>query len=93
VARESGLEARGCRALLALGFETVKCGKNGLPDRLVITGPCRHIWHEWKQPGGALTPAQKRRIPKMRLRGEIVYIVDTLEAATLSAITHRSPPR
>lgn len=93
MARESGLESRGCRALLALGFETVKCGKNGLPDRLVITGPCRHIWHEWKQPGGVLTPAQKRRIPRMRARGEVVYVVETVEFATSTAFTHRGPPR
>jgi hypothetical protein len=89
VARESGLEARGCRALKALGFETVKCGENGLPDRLVIVGPCRHIWHEWKQPGGVLTPAQKRRIPKMREQGEVVYVIDSIDMAVNSALCHR----
>jgi hypothetical protein len=72
--------------------DTVKCGKNGIPDRLVIVGPCRHVWFEFKQPGGGLTPAQKRRIPKMRSRGEVVHLIDsTSDALTAVAVHLRKP--
>lgn len=89
MALESRIESGACAILKTLGIETVKCGKNGIPDRLVIVGPCRHIWFEFKQPGGSLTPAQKRRIPKMRARGEVVYVVESLLQARDFAMGHR----
>ncbi len=92
MARESGIETRACVTLKASGIETVKCGKNGLPDRFVIVGPCRHVWFEFKQPGGGLTPAQRRRIPKMRARGEVVYIIESVAAAHEAASAHRRGP-
>jgi hypothetical protein len=85
MARESRIEKADVAALEAGGFQTVKCGKGGVPDRLVMIPPpskylahvpSAHVWIEYKQPGGKLTPAQKRRIPKMRERGEAVLIVD-----------------
>ena len=48
------------------------------PAKLVGYVPGAHIWIEYKQPGGDLTPAQKRRIPKMRERGEVVVVVDVV---------------
>ena len=81
--RESAIESGACKALHREGFDTEKCGKNGRPDRLVVTAPGRHIWFEFKQPKGRLTAAQERRIPKMRERGEVVEIV-TSEHEALS---------
>lgn len=59
-----------------------KMGKEGWPDRLILLGQGRHCWFEFKRAKfGSLTPAQKRRLPAMRLRGEHVYIIRSLAQA------------
>jgi hypothetical protein len=78
---ESRLEKKIVKALHEKGFESLKAGKNGWPDRLVIVGPGHHVWLEVKQPGGTLTPAQKRLLPKMADHGEPVYVVESVEEA------------
>lgn len=77
--RESYIETEGLRLLNVDGFEAIKVGLQGWPDRMVITAPGHHEWVEWKQPSGRLTDAQLRRIPKMRAFGEQVHVVDDLE--------------
>jgi hypothetical protein len=98
--RESTIEREDVKALVAGGFDTEKCGRNGRPDRLVLLPlpyalrgylPAPHVWIEYKQPGGSLTPAQKRRIPKMKERGEVVLIVDVAGmGASLAASWQRA---
>jgi hypothetical protein len=78
--RESTLERRGEQLLVEHGLASIKLGKNGWPDRMVFCGPCAHEFVEWKRPGGRLTAAQKRRVPKLRARGEVVYVIDNLAA-------------
>ena len=74
--REDSIEARGVRLIESRGWAQVKVGREGWPDRLVITGPGRHFWWEVKTDEGRLTPAQKRRIPWLRARGETVVVGD-----------------
>lgn len=78
VARESSIERAGQALLREAGYVSEKRGRDGWPDREVFVAPGRHEWVEWKRPGGRLTPAQERRIPKMRARGERVWVVDSL---------------
>lgn len=74
--RESRIEAKGCEELERAGFPTVKLGRVGWPDRQVFVAPGLHVFIEWKQPKGKLTAAQERRIPKLRERGETVFVLD-----------------
>lgn len=76
--REASIELAGQRVLKAAGFISEKRGRNGWPDREVYVAPRYHEWIEWKRPGGTLTPAQERRIPKMRAQGEAVHVIDNL---------------
>ena len=82
---ESRIEKAAVKLLEKHGFLTVKVGQQGWPDRLVILGRDRHFWLEMKQPGGSLTPAQKRRIPRLQAIQETVVIAtsaaEALEAA------------
>ncbi len=78
VIREISLEHAGQRELEAAGYVAEKRGRDGWPDREVYVAPRTHEWIEWKRPGGRLTPAQERRVPKMRERGEVVHVIDDL---------------
>lgn len=79
---EASVEQAAVLALEALGCWCPKFGKQGWPDRLVLLGHGRHVWLEFKrQKFGSLTPAQRRRIPDMRKRGEPVFVVRTVEEA------------
>lgn len=86
--RESYIERRSVKILEDAGYLTMKAGKNGWPDRLVLFRllpafvshrPTQHAWIEFKQPGAPLTKAQIRRIPKLKERGEVVLIIDRPE--------------
>jgi hypothetical protein len=79
VSRESSLERAGQRLLEAEGWEALKVGHEGWPDRLVLMGHGVHAWVEWKAEDGDLTPAQRRRIPRLRANGELVVVADRLE--------------
>lgn len=74
--RESRIEKRGGQLLRREGFESLKLGKDGTPDRIVFLSLNRHFFIEWKTPTGRLTVAQVRRIPKLLARGELVFILD-----------------
>lgn len=85
MARESRIEKEDVRLLEEAGFLTTKHGRGGWPDRLVLLllppallerVPSPHVWIEYKQPGAPYTPAQKRMIPKLKARGEVVLTVD-----------------
>jgi hypothetical protein len=77
MARESHIERTSCG--LMGPWLVIKIGWEGFPDRLVIWAAGRHFWIEFKQPGGTLTKAQERRIPKLRARGEVVFIIDSVD--------------
>lgn len=94
--KESAIERKGCEFLehCVVGnagnpilVRTIKLGDQGWPDRavfvLVVYGPPSFFFMEWKQPGKkkSLTPAQERRIPRLRQRGFPVCIVDSTEEA------------
>lgn len=72
---ELAIEKRSVRLLEKEDIEAIKFGKKGRPDRLILLGGRHHIWYEYKRPDGTLTPAQRRRIPKMLKRGERVFII------------------
>ena len=80
--REDGQERAGRELLEELGWASVKVGVDGWPDRLVITGPGQHIWWEVKVEA-KWTPAQKRRIPWLRARGETVIVGNLVPALRL----------
>lgn len=81
MARESGIERRGCELLQAQGCLTPKLGMDGWPDRLVIWAPGQHFWIEWKNGDGKLTKAQMARIPVLAKAGERVYVCRSPEEA------------
>lgn len=64
---ETTVEAAACVLLERdYGCICVKAGYRGWPDRLVLLGGGRHLWLEFKRPGGgSLTPAQRRVIPML----------------------------
>ncbi len=69
----------------------LKFGLRGWPDRLVLLGDGRHFWLEFKRRKfGSLTPAQRRRIPKLRRRGEPVYVVRTMPEVMQALARERS---
>lgn len=53
-------------------------GKVGAPDRLFVKNG-RHIWVEFKAPGGPLRPTQEREHRRMRRHGMEVYVIDNPE--------------
>lgn len=74
-ARESSTEDRGQKLLEAEGWEVVKVGHKGLPDRQILFGGGLHAWWEAKKDADSpLTPLQERRIPKLRRLGELVIV-------------------
>ena len=51
-------------------------GRAGAPDRFIML-PNRSFWVEVKAPDKKATPAQIREHRRMRLRGQIVHVVDS----------------
>ena len=51
-------------------------GKRGVPDRIVIAGPCCHVFFvELKTPTGRLSPLQRIDHERRKSRGCKVYII------------------
>lgn len=91
MARESSIEVRGCIELHGAGYPTRKLGAQGWPDRIVFLPGRQHCFMEWKQPGGSLTPAQRRRIIALRERGELVAVLDDWRDAVAVASSAHEP--
>lgn len=89
--RESTIENYLCDRVKDLGGEVRKVkwiGRNGAPDRLVMlpfhsrSGPwsaCPTIWVELKATGEKAKPHQKREHERMRLMGQRVVVIDSIE--------------
>lgn len=76
--RESSIEHPCCALLTQYGWEVVKVGHTGYPDRIAIKRRfC--VWLEFKTADGRLTAAQKRRIPKLEKKGQIVVVIDSVD--------------
>src|SRR5574341_219270 len=79
--KERTIEQAAVRKLRVEGLEALKVGDQGWPDRLVLLGAGRHVWIEFKAPGGRLRPAQKRRIEALIAKRETVLTVESAEGA------------
>jgi len=64
----------GClvRKLSGLGFAA-------WPDRLFILPNGRHVYIEFKRPGGKLSPGQSAMVDDLARRGIEVFVVDDVE--------------
>jgi len=69
----------------------IKVGYKGWPDRLVLIGPQRVLWFEFKQPGGRVAPIQKIRHKELRSFGHQVEIItDWKQAVAYVASARRA---
>jgi hypothetical protein len=91
MSQEKFIERQACRALVAEGCMCPKVGFDGWPDRLVVYAPGKHMWMEFKAPGGKLTKAQKVRIPLLVAKGEMVWIVTNTAQAVELVRSTRTP--
>ena len=53
----------------------------GWPDRLFISPSGRHVYIEFKRPGGAVRKLQVKRIEQLKENGCHVYVYDNAEYA------------
>jgi len=84
------VEQRCCELLESCGCLALKFGREGWPDRLILLGTGFHVWFEFKRlKFGSLTPAQRRRIPTLRMAGELVYVVKDAEEGLQLALGAR----
>ena len=77
--RESTIEARGVALLKKLDCLTVKVGRDGYPDRLVIWASGQHFWWEVKAQDGRLQPTQAVMVARLGQKGERVIVGDDSE--------------
>ena len=70
---ESRIEAAACKWARSAGWLTIKVGHSGFPDRIFIREGC-HVWIEFKQPGGRLSPLQRTRISQLMRENVPVYV-------------------
>lgn len=81
--RERDIEQHLVKRVKALGGEIRKVnwvGRANAPDRLVLLPERRSIWVELKAPGKKPTAQQIREHNRMRRMGELVEVIDSLEA-------------
>jgi hypothetical protein len=79
--RESVIEKHLVKRVKELGGEVRKVkwlDRNGAPDRLVYVND-RRIWVELKAPGKKPEPHQLREHNRMRKRGDLVVVIDSIE--------------
>ena len=80
--RERDIERHLVRRVRELGGEVRKVqwiGRRGAPDRLVLLPGRRSVWVELKAPGKTAEPHQVREHNRMRRRGELVEVIDSIE--------------
>jgi hypothetical protein len=84
VMRESIIETALVKRIKSFGGEVRKVNwiaRRGAPDRYVmLPGPQKNVWVELKATGVKVEDHQAREHERMRLCGEIVIVIDSLEA-------------
>lgn len=91
--RESQIERHLVKRVKELGGEVRKVswvGRRGAPDRLVMLprgwassgsfSACSTLWVELKSPGEKAKPHQQREHERMRAMGQLVVVIDSIEA-------------
>lgn len=82
--RESVIEKALVKRIKSFGGEVRKVAwimRRGAPDRFVmLPGPQKNMWVELKATDGKVEDHQAREHERMRLCGEIVLVIDSLEA-------------
>lgn len=79
---ERDIEAHLVKRVKELGGEVRKVqwiGRNGAPDRFVML-PTGCVWVELKAPGQKAKPHQLREHERLRAKGQIVLVLDSVEA-------------
>ena len=80
--RERDIEAHLVKRVKQLGGEIRKAqwiGHRGAPDRRVMLPGRLPVWVELKAPGVKPEPHQIREHNRMRRRGELVEVIDSIE--------------
>lgn len=80
--REREVESHLVKRVKELGGEVRKVqwiGRRGAPDRVVML-PSGSVWVELKAPGEKAKPHQQREHDRMRAMGQIVLVLDTIDA-------------
>jgi hypothetical protein len=83
VIRERDVEAFLVKRVRALGGEVRKAkwiGRNAAPDRRLMLHDRPPMWVELKAPGKKPTAQQLREHERMRSFGELVFIIDSVQA-------------
>lgn len=81
VMRESQIESYLVQRVKAAGGEIRKAqwiGHNGAPDRFVMLDGGRSFWVELKAPGKKPESHQAREHDRMRAKGQLVFVVDSI---------------
>ena len=77
---ERTIEAYLVKRVKAIGGEVRKVkwiGRNGAPDRLVMT-PMWTVWVELKRPGKKAEPHQAREHARMRVMNQRAVVIDSM---------------
>lgn len=80
--RESEVEKHLVKRAQELGGVVRKVawvGRRGAPDRVVML-PGRLLWVELKRPGGKASPHQAREHLRMAKVGQVVHLIDSIDA-------------
>ena len=79
---EKQIEAKVCDYAKSKGvlvYKFTSPARAAVPDRLFIAPDGRMWFCEFKRKGKVPTPAQQREHDRLRMRGVVVYVIDTVE--------------
>ena len=81
--RESDIEKYAVKRVKELRGEIRKVawiGRRGAPDRRIMLPHKQPVWVEFKAPGLKAEPHQEREHNRMRALGELVEVIDSIDA-------------
>lgn len=91
--RESAIESRAVKLARRAGWLAIKQGgqgnSRGWPDRLFVSECGKHVWIEFKRPGGVLTDLQRKKIAELiarRVAVAVCYSADECLAELTAAV-------
>lgn len=85
--KESYIEHTVCRELQKLGCRTPKISDNpGWPDRLIVAPGGKHIFIEFKRPGGKLSNIQIAVTSMLAGLGHLVFVVDRTDEQVINEL-------